>query len=673
MNSLERCRNAAMALVLCTACSSSITEVSNHYAATAVIGPNGGTLTVTAAENAAIAGTSITIPPGALSAPTTIEIGATNQSVVSSGALGPVIDFEPSGLSFAKPATMSIPLALPSGLSASRVAVLAVEANGTSRAIAPVSVANGLGTFQASGFTFFGAFESNPDGGDDSDAGNDSDAGCTPSCAGDATCGSSDGCGGTCNANCSDGGCTPSCGGDAGCGSSDGCGGTCNDACDAGCQPETDTFTVGPPKADVLFIEDVDDDAQEQSAITNAASDFFAAAGNIDYRIAVTTDNDYAPDEDAELGRLLPCSDCSLSGSAPTIISPSSVPDGGTAADPTTVFVQLYSSVPNEAYPTGTPVDEHFFKALYNALRIGPQPGVDFFRPGVFFAAITDNGDNETDSSVLGAGNHDPAWYAAFFEAYFPNPYLFTWNYINPTQTVTGTGFSDLLQEPPAIQQMLTATNGFAINSSDAAWTTALGSVWTSAITASTYYVLLGVPSEGQSGMVVTVNGTQISEFAGPGEPNWTYQATLNAIVFNPNTDPPALGAVITVTYPVVCGGNDSTGGCDVCDGGSCFSSCIEGDAPYCCGTTCVDEQSDSDNCGACGNVCASTYASGSSCVFGSCGCGASDFLCGAPGSGSCISDNNQCSDAGMCIPSCDAGCSDGCGGTCGGGTCDGG
>ena len=149
---------------------------------------------------------------------------------------------------------------------------------------------------------------------------------------------------------------------------------------------------------------------------------------------------------------------------------------------------------------------------------------------------------------MLGAGNHNPTWYANFFETYFQNPFLFTWNYINPTQTVTGTGFSNYLQLPPSIQQMISATNGFALNTSDPHWATALTSVWTSAITAHTYYPLVGSPSEGQNGIVVTVNGTVISEFAGPNEPNWTYQATLNAIVFNPNTDPPKIGAQITVS-----------------------------------------------------------------------------------------------------------------------------
>jgi len=320
---------------------------------------------------------------------------------------------------------------------------------------------------------------------------------------------------------------------------------------------ETDSFVVGPPKADVLFISDVDDEnwagENEQEVILENARTFFTAAANIDFRVAVTTDNDYATDATAEFGRLLPCPTCSVQGPTPTIISPTSMPAGGNAPDPTTVFEDLWGAVNTSAYPLGNPIDEHFFTALYNALLHGPQPGVDFFRPGVFFAAITDNGDNEADASVLGKGNHNPTWYANFFETYFQNPFLFTWNYINPTQTITGTGFSNYLELPPSIQQMISVTNGFALNTADAAWAKALTSVWTSAITAHTYYPLVGSPSEGQSSITVTVDGTVISEFAGPEEPNWTYQAALDAIVFNPNTDPPKIGAQISVTYPIGC------------------------------------------------------------------------------------------------------------------------
>jgi len=316
---------------------------------------------------------------------------------------------------------------------------------------------------------------------------------------------------------------------------------------------ETDSFVVGPAKADVLFILDVDDDAPEQALIVSQAPTFFAAASDIDYRIAVTTDNDYAAEATAEFGRLLPCSTCSLGGPAPTIISPSSVPVGGMQADPTKAFADFLSSVPNNAYPTGGAIDEHFFAALYNVLQHAPQTGVDFFRPGVYFAAITDNGDNEADASILASGNHDPAWYASYFEAYFGNPMLFTWNYVNPTQTIiTGTGFSNILQLPPSIQEMISATGGFAVNTSDSHWATALNAVWSSAIEAGSYYPLVGSPSEGQSGITLTRNGKAVPQLAGPGLPNWIYQASLNAIVFS-SRDAVMAGDQLGITYPVAC------------------------------------------------------------------------------------------------------------------------
>ncbi len=312
---------------------------------------------------------------------------------------------------------------------------------------------------------------------------------------------------------------------------------------------ETDSFLVGPPKADILFIMDVDDDPEEQAAITGEIPTFIAAAKDIDYRIAVTTDDDGPTWATAEMGRLLPCPTCSMQGPTPTIISPATVPAGGNSPDPATAFKVLWSSVKN-LVPYGA--DEHFFIALYNALQHGPQPGVDFFRNGVFFAAITDNGDNEADSSIRGKGSHNPTWYANFFETYFQNPFLFTWNYLNPTQTKTGTGFSNYLELPPSIQQMISATNGFALNTGDPAWASALTSVWTSAITAHTYYPLIGSPSEGQTGIEVTVNKVTIPPTTGTSV-NWTYQPALNAIVFNPATDPPGIGALISVTYPIGC------------------------------------------------------------------------------------------------------------------------
>src|ERR1022692_3683172 len=76
--------------------------VGSKYVKTASVGAAGGTITVTASDDATIAGTSITIPPHALSADTTISIGVSAVVVATrapsgSKAAGLVIDFEPSG------------------------------------------------------------------------------------------------------------------------------------------------------------------------------------------------------------------------------------------------------------------------------------------------------------------------------------------------------------------------------------------------------------------------------------------------------------------------------------------------------------------------------------------------------------------------------------------------
>src|SRR5581483_11413116 len=101
------------------------------------------------------------------------------------GALGPVIDFEPSPLTFAGPATVSIPVALASGFDPSRVGVMAVEPDGTSRDITAVTVAGNLATFEVSSFSHYGCH----DEGDH----HHQDGGGTPSCHDSHLCGAADG------------------------------------------------------------------------------------------------------------------------------------------------------------------------------------------------------------------------------------------------------------------------------------------------------------------------------------------------------------------------------------------------------------------------------------------------------------------------------------------------
>ena len=315
---------------------------------------------------------------------------------------------------------------------------------------------------------------------------------------------------------------------------------------------ETNSFVVGPPGADLLFILDVDDDSD---LISGEMSSFLAAAGPIDYRIAITTDNDNPADPTAEAGRLLPCPSCSVKGATPIIISPSSGP-AGDPPDPASVFNALWQKIPNNvvSLAVGIGGDEHLFLALYEALQRGPQPGVDFFRPGAFFAAITLNDDPEDDESRFGRGNHDPAWYQNFFETYFQDVFLFSWNYISAGgRFANGTGFWSETDLPPGVDLMISGANGLAINVGDPQWPGAFNSIWNLVSTANTRYLLKGKPSEGQAGIVVAVDGTVVPELSGSGDPNWTYQQSLDAIIFNGSSYSLVTGDNITVTYPIGC------------------------------------------------------------------------------------------------------------------------
>ena len=142
----------AVALV---ACSGGSQSVASKYVATAVIGASGGKITVSGTADVALEGTTIVIPANALASDTTINIGLSTDVINPSGskAAGPVLDFEPSGTKFAVPVVMSIPT---TATSASSSFVEAKEADGTTSELAILSIAGGLATFHASGFTDFG-------------------------------------------------------------------------------------------------------------------------------------------------------------------------------------------------------------------------------------------------------------------------------------------------------------------------------------------------------------------------------------------------------------------------------------------------------------------------------------------------------------------------------------
>jgi hypothetical protein len=75
-----------------------------------IVGPSGAEISISAAGDPTLAGTTLLIPAGALPAATliTVAVGA-NQAAIGETPLGPSVRFTPDGLQFAKPATLTLP------------------------------------------------------------------------------------------------------------------------------------------------------------------------------------------------------------------------------------------------------------------------------------------------------------------------------------------------------------------------------------------------------------------------------------------------------------------------------------------------------------------------------------------------------------------------------------
>jgi uncharacterized protein YjdB len=160
------------------------TPATKHLMEQMIVAAQGGTITVTEADDPRLAGTSISIPPHALSADTMITIDEGTVSVTPPGdtAGGPVVHFGPDGLAFLTPATITLPYQLPSGGEVDRLAVGIVEANGSRKDLPSSEIRVGSTTlaFAAGGFSNFGVYlAESADAGTDagpSDAGPDGGA-----------------------------------------------------------------------------------------------------------------------------------------------------------------------------------------------------------------------------------------------------------------------------------------------------------------------------------------------------------------------------------------------------------------------------------------------------------------------------------------------------------------
>ena len=122
------------------------------------VGSDGGVLEVASGK---LAGAGLTIPEGALDSLIKISIASAPTPVPASGddqAAGPAVDLQPSGLTFAQAATLTLPFdpaLVPVNKSPEDIRVLVVEGNGSTFEITPTSVdeENGTLTLPINGFS----------------------------------------------------------------------------------------------------------------------------------------------------------------------------------------------------------------------------------------------------------------------------------------------------------------------------------------------------------------------------------------------------------------------------------------------------------------------------------------------------------------------------------------
>jgi ZU5 domain len=126
----------AAVLCCCGALSCSVnTTAGSKYAKTQQVSAlSGGTVAVTSADDPALAGLKLLIPPGALAQDTLITVAEGNSLVLPDGALavGPVADLGPTDATFSRQVTVVMPFALATGQSTDGLAIQGTDSAGNS-------------------------------------------------------------------------------------------------------------------------------------------------------------------------------------------------------------------------------------------------------------------------------------------------------------------------------------------------------------------------------------------------------------------------------------------------------------------------------------------------------------------------------------------------------------
>lgn len=241
----------SVAVVLGYACGTEQTVGSRFVKSELVSSARGGEIAVAPAEEPALAGAKLSVPPNALAkdATLTLELGMTD---VSSAPRGPVAIWGPSGTLFSTPAKLTLPLVLSSPDETASIEIVVEEADGR-RFVIPnaeltIDAAGRFVTFPVKGFTRFqpGVAPARDAGSAGGSAGGGNAAGgasaggtAAISCRSDADCPSTHQCAlrvpaqpGTCVLRPSTGGGTSGVGGGVAGGNAGGC--TNNTQCSAG-------------------------------------------------------------------------------------------------------------------------------------------------------------------------------------------------------------------------------------------------------------------------------------------------------------------------------------------------------------------------------------------------------------------------------------------------------
>ncbi|MHB8419636.1 MAG: choice-of-anchor D domain-containing protein [Myxococcales bacterium] len=301
---------------------------------------------------------------------------------------------------------------------------------------------------------------------------------------------------------------------------------------------ETDTFAVqsSQPKVDLLWVIDNDDDLPQDQLVAQNLPAFFASAGtaNVDFHMAVT-DTDTCNTPGADQGSFEPCSHCynATSPNALIITSQDADPQGELSG-----LIQI-----NNYACTSAPQDEQILEAMYQALQPSLLAGhnAGFLRDDAFLAVLAIDGDSEDDLS--------PQSLQAYYDALVTvkgDPALVSFNYVNQ-------GLSQIQGQGgplPRVTQLVNLTNGVEADTTTTAWSGILNGLWSSAAAAAYRYPLSGQPVA--STVAVTLDGNPYPQVGSHGNPQWSYDATTNAVVFTAAAAPQA-GDVVTVTYTVAC------------------------------------------------------------------------------------------------------------------------